>query len=82
MDLKGYRTIIFNVVTLVAALITMWTGTDVTGDVVEMTDAMYMVLSGLFVVFGIGNMWFRAITDTPIFNKEVTYHYAKKKQNK
>ena len=65
--LKGYKTILFNLIMGVAALYTQMTGVDVdaSGIIAHLTS-----LEGLVVEAWVGgNLWLRAITDTKIFEK-------------
>jgi hypothetical protein len=78
--LKGWRTVIFNMVMFLAGMVTLWTGVDVAEDGVKMAEGIEMLLTGFFAVWTIGSLWLRYITDSPIFSKEVSYHYAKNKK--
>jgi hypothetical protein len=79
---KGYKTVIFNVIMFIATLVTLFTGVDVSKDAMVLQEGTMMVLIGLDVIWTIGGVWFRSITDTPIFSREVTYHYATKVNSK
>lgn len=66
--MKGYRTILFNLLMSVMMLGATWgidTGLD-EGSVNAFLDALDVVIT---FVWGIGNLWLRAITDTPVGQK-------------
>jgi hypothetical protein len=65
--LKGYRTIIFNVIMALAALVTLLTGTSVTDDITKLADGVDLILEGIVAVWAIGSVWLRMITDSPVF---------------
>jgi len=65
--MKGYRTIIFNVIMAIAALVTLLTGTSVVGDVTKLADGVDLILEGIIAVWAIGSVWLRMVTDSPIF---------------
>ena len=65
--IKGYRTIVFSVIMAVSTLMTIFFGVDVSADATKLKDGFDMVLQGLVTVWGIGSIWLRIITDSPIF---------------
>lgn len=68
--LQGYRTIIFNIVMAIATMITLFTGVDTSEDIPKLKDGIDLLLQGLTVVWGIGGIWFRMITTSPIFKRK------------
>lgn len=68
--LKGYRTLIFQAIMSVGMLITVWTGHDTKDETTTVTQNLDGVIAALTVIWGIGNAWLRAITDTAIFKEE------------
>lgn len=77
--LKGWRTVVFNLVMFLAALVSLASGVDVTEDGTRLVDGFEMVIQGGIAIWTIGNLWLRYITDSPIFSKEVTYNYKNKR---
>lgn len=65
--LKGYRTIIFSVIMAISTLMTIFFGVDVSADATKLKDGFDMVLQGLITVWGIGSVWLRMITNSPVF---------------
>lgn len=65
--LKGYRTIVFNVIMAISMLMTIFFGVDVSGDATKLKEGIDMALQGLTTIWGIGSIWLRIITDSPIF---------------
>ena len=64
--LKGYRTIIFNVIMTALMILKMWQPeTEIPGGE-EISTGLDMVDAAIAFVWGIGNLIFRAITDTSI----------------
>ena len=63
--LKGYRTIIFNILMPVLMAVSLWTGEDVGGEG-ELNLMLDAVEEALVAVWAIGNMVLRAITNTRI----------------
>lgn len=57
--MKGYKTIVFNIVTLAASLLATY-GLDVTPE----TQAD--IATGIVSILGVGNMILRSVTTTPI----------------
>ncbi len=66
--LKGYKTIVFNVIMTVTMIAKTW-GIDLGIDVTEAGAQIDAVEKALMVIWGVGNMWLRAVTDSPIFKK-------------
>ena len=67
MNVKGYRTIAFNVVVGLGWLVMVSTGESTTGEGEEVKGALDMVFDAIPIILVIGNAWFRAITNTSIF---------------
>ena len=70
--LKGYKTVIFNIIMTVIMVISLWNPSEAqnlpdAGTVSGHIDTLDMLLSA---VWGIGNVVLRAVTTTPIFKKE------------
>lgn len=64
--LKGYKTIIFNVI-MTGIMIANSTGAfEVPADL-DVAGAIDTVEAALVIVWGIGNFLLRVVTDTPIF---------------
>jgi hypothetical protein len=64
---KGYRTIIFNVIMALGALVTLLSGVSVQDDVTTLADGVDLILEGIVAVWAIGSVWLRMITDSPVF---------------
>jgi hypothetical protein len=64
---KGYRTIIFNVIMALGALVTLLSGVSVQDDVTKLADGVDLILEGIVAVWAIGSVWLRMITDSPVF---------------
>jgi hypothetical protein len=67
--LKGFKTIAFNVLMGATMLIRFFNPETQVPDVEEVTAAVDAVGASLTAIWGFGNMWLRAITDSPIFKK-------------
>lgn len=67
--IKGFKTVLFNVIMTAIMLTGMWGG-DVLEideeDVVSTLDALEAAIVG---IWGVGNIMLRAVTNSPIFNK-------------
>ena len=61
--MKGYRTIITNVLMVVASVAAIW-GIEIPPEMIE------EVVSGIIAVIGLVNLFLRAITTTPVGQKE------------
>ena len=68
--LKGYRTIIFNVIMTVFMLINVWSPDTELPSGEDVKGALDNLDLALAFFWGLGNIILRAITDTPIFKKE------------
>ena len=65
--MKGYKTIIFNLVmTGLMVLKMMSPETEIPGED-EISAGIDLVDGAITFVWGIGNLFLRAITDTPVF---------------
>ena len=68
--LKGYRTIIFNVIMSLFMLITLWSPEADLPSGEEVKGALEQLDLALAFFWGLGNIILRAITDTAIFKKD------------
>ena len=66
-SIKGYRTVVFNVLMAVATISALLTGTKVENEVVQIQEGIDLLLQGLAVIWAAGSIWLRSITDSPIF---------------
>ena len=67
--LKGYRTIIFNCIMTALMLIRMWRpDLEVPGDV-DINAGLDLVDGAVVFLWGLGNLFFRLITNTTIGKK-------------
>jgi hypothetical protein len=68
-SLKGYRTVLFNLLMTVIMVLSLWKP----GEAWPGAEAINSFLDSFEVAFaflwGLGNMILRAVTDTPIFKK-------------
>lgn len=67
--MKGYRTVLFNGIMTLGMAITVWTGHDTKDEVTALTSNIDLIQGALTAIWGVGNMWLRTITDSPIFKK-------------
>lgn len=65
--LKGYRTIIFNCIMAIGAMVTLLSGVTVQDDVTKLADGVDLILQGIIAIWGIGSVWLRMITNSPVF---------------
>ncbi len=65
--MKGWRTVTFNVIAMLGMLVTVLTGTQTQADVVVIQEGTVQAIELGIVIWGIANVWLRAITNTPIF---------------
>lgn len=68
--LKGYRTIIFNVIMTAFMLINVWSPNTELPSGPEVQGALDNLELAIAFFWGLGNIILRAVTDTPIFKKE------------
>jgi hypothetical protein len=68
--MKGYRTVIFNAAMAVVMIIKAANPDAELPDAESVTAAVDAVELAIGLVWSIGNMLLRAITDSPIFKKE------------
>jgi hypothetical protein len=61
--MKGYRTVIVNILMLVASVGVLW-GIEITPEQID------SIATGLITVFTVANLILRAVTSTPIGKKE------------
>lgn len=71
-NLKGWRTFIFNVLAATAMIVTLITGTRTEDDLIVMQQGVEHLIEAIVAIWTIGNIWLRAITDTPIFQRKQT----------
>ena len=67
--LKGYRTIIFNVIMTVLLMIRLWQPDIELPSEGDISAGLDLIDKALVFVWGLGNLIIRIITDTPIFRK-------------
>jgi hypothetical protein len=68
--LKGYRTIIFNVIMTGVMILKMWQPEAEVPGAEEIGGALDAIDAALVAAWGVGNMIFRAITNTAIGKPE------------
>lgn len=66
-NIKGYKTIAFNVAIGAGWIVMVLTGENTVEDVDQVKDALDMIFDAVPVILVVGNSWLRAITSTPIF---------------
>ena len=67
--MKGYRTLVFNLLMTGIVILKMWypeMELPVESDIVEGLDSVETAIAFILVI---GNLFLRAITNTPIFRK-------------
>jgi hypothetical protein len=78
--MKGYRTIVLNLVAMVGMLITLLTGTETKDEVTTIQEHALLILESGIVAWGILAVWVRRMTDTPMgMGKEVAYRPGKRR---
>lgn len=65
--MKGYRTILLNLIATIGMLVTLLTGVDTKDGVTVIQDQAVTILNAGVIAWGILSIWLRALTDTPIF---------------
>jgi hypothetical protein len=65
--MKGYRTLVLNIVAMVGMLVTLLTGTETKDGVTVIQEHTILIIQSATLVWGIASVWLRALTDTPIF---------------
>ena len=70
--MKGFKTIAFNVIMSAIMLTSMWNPESASDlpDAAQVGGLMEQAEVWITAVWGIGNMWLRAVTSTVIFKKE------------
>jgi H+/gluconate symporter-like permease len=68
--IKGYRTIVFNVLMAIATITALLTGTKVENEIIQIQNGIDLLLEGLAIVWAAGSIWLRSVTDSPIFKKK------------
>ena len=68
-SLKGYKTVMFNVLMTALMVLKMWKpDVEVPGGP-DVTAGLDLIEGAMVFIWGIGNLFFRAITNTSIFKK-------------
>lgn len=67
---SGYRTVVFNIVMAIIALVHALNPSAELPGADQITSGIDMFLAALAVVWGIGGVVLRAITSSPIFKKK------------
>ena len=70
--MKGFKTIIFNVVMTLAMGVSLW-NPDAAGslpDAAQVSGLIDQAAAWVTAVWAIGNAWLRAVTSTAIFKKD------------
>jgi hypothetical protein len=68
--IKGYRTVIFNIIMTVLMFVQLWAPEADLPTGPEVTEGLIQLETALAFIWGLGNIILRAITNTPIFKKE------------
>ena len=64
--LKGFKTVLFNTIMTGAMIGRLW-GADIEIDAEQLAGHLDAVAVGLAFLWGVGNLFFRYVTDSPIF---------------
>ncbi len=67
--LKGYKTIIFNVLMSLTMVIRLWKPEVELPEATAVSGALDSLDAALSAIWGVGNIWLRAVTDTKILSK-------------
>ena len=70
--MKGYKTIIFNVIMSAVMVISMWNQDAASSlpDAAQVTSLIDQAETWITAVWGVGNVILRSVTSTAIFKKE------------
>ena len=70
--MKGYKTIIFNVIMSAVMIISMWNPGEASAlpDASQVSGLMDQAEAWITAVWGVGNVILRAVTSTAIFQKD------------
>lgn len=68
--LKGYKTIIFNVIMTVVMILSLWNPGSEVPDAATVGNTLDVLDAAIAAIWGLGNGLLRAVTTTPIFKKE------------
>ena len=68
-NLKGYRTVIFNLVMTVVMVFSLWKPGESWPGASEINSFLDSFEVAFAFLWGLGNIVLRAVTDTPIFKK-------------
>lgn len=68
--MKGYRTIIFNVLMTSVMFVNLWNPTAEMPDAAAMNAGLDVVDGAITFIWGAGNAILRAITNSPMFKAE------------
>ncbi len=66
---KGFKTVLFNLIMFVGQGLTIWLGVDTEEGVTVLQENVDMIIAGITAIWTVGNVWLRAVTDSPIFKK-------------
>ena len=66
-SIKGYRTVIFNVLMALATISSLLSGISVEQEVLQIQKGFDVLLEALAIIWAAGNIWIRSLTDSPIF---------------
>jgi hypothetical protein len=67
---KGHKTVLFNVLAATAMIVTLITGTRTEDDLIILRQGVEHLIEAIVAIWTIGNLWLRAVTDTPIFQRK------------
>lgn len=67
--IKGYRTVIFNILMASATITALISGVKVENEVKQLMEGFDLLLVAITAIWTSGSIWLRAITDSPIFKK-------------
>lgn len=70
--LKGYRTVIFNIIMTAVMTMKMWMPESDLPDADSINHAIDGLDAAITLIWGVGNILLRAVTNTPVFKKENT----------
>lgn len=68
--LKGFRTVVFNVVMTFVMMWRVWQPEADLPDADQVNQALSAADVALTALWGVGNLVLRAVTNSPIFNKQ------------
>jgi len=70
--MKGYKTVGYNIIMSLVMLVSMWNPDSASSlpDAAQVSGLLDQAEAWITAVWGIGNVWLRAVTSTAIFQKE------------